>query len=348
MRGAFASALAGSPHKAHAAHMAHTAGAIAARAPRKGRAEIARGAFSQVLAWYALRFMTGWSTAAAAGRVRVALLFIFAAVLSCTIATPAPVFAAGRVQFLSDRLRYPPADGQPDDFRVRTNAALALGATDDADAVGPLCRGLDDPNDLVRQAVAVALKRLARPSAVDCLRRRAAVETVTSAKDKMQSAIEACEAAAGSSSAGPARPEAYVASAKYYVSISPVANATARARAEIEPKVRGAIASRLAELGEYQVAPAGESGEAAKTTIGKRKLKGFYLAVSLDRFDDAGGALRVRIKIAVFSYPGKDLRGEVPAEAALPGAHVGDSGTEDQLIGLVAARAAELFAENFR
>jgi hypothetical protein len=279
----------------------------------------------------------------------MALLFIFAVILSCTIGAPAPVFAAGRVQFLADRLRFPPAEGQPDDFRVRTNAALALGATNDGDAVSPLCRGLDDPNDLVRQAVALGLKRLARPSALDCLRRRWAVETMASAKDKIASAIEACEAAAAPlATATPPRPDTYVAGAKYYVSISPVANGTARPRNEIETMVRGAIASRLGELGEYQIAPSGESSDAAKAALGKRKLKGFYLSVSLDRFDDAGGALRVRVKIAVFSYPGKDLRGEVPAEASMPGARIGDRSTEDQLIGLVAARAAELFAQNFR
>jgi hypothetical protein len=278
----------------------------------------------------------------------MAFLFIFAVVLSCTIAAPAPVFAAGRVQFLADRLRFPPAEGQPDDFRVRTNAALALGATSDGDAVSPLCRGLDDPNDLVRQAVAVALKRLARPTALDCLRRRMAIETVASAKEKIASAIEACESAGAPPAAAPPRPDTYVAGARYYVSISPVANATTRPRADIEALVHGAVASRLGELGDYQVAPPGESSEAAKAAIGKRKLKGFYLAVSLDRFDDSSGALRVRIKIAVFSYPGKDLRGEVPAEASMPGARIGDSSTEDQLIGLVAARATELFAQNFR
>jgi hypothetical protein len=292
--------------------------------------------------------MTGWSTAAAAGRARAAILFIFVVVLSCTIGTPAPVLAAGRVQFLADRLRYPPTEGQPDDFRVRTNAALALGATSDGDAVTPLCRGLEDPNDLVRQAVAIALKRLARPSALDCLRRQAAVESVASAKEQIDSAIQACEAAAGASTAAPPRPDAYVSNAKYYVSISPITNGTTRPRAEIEARARGAIATRLMELGDYQIAPPGESSVAAKAAIGKRKLKGFYLAVTLERFDDSSGALRVRIKIAVFSYPGKDLRGEVPAEAVLPGGRIGDTGTEDQLIGLVAAHAAELFAQNFR
>jgi hypothetical protein len=54
------------------------------------------------------------------------------------------------------------------------------------------------------------------------------------------------------------------------------------------------------------------------------------------------------MKIAVFSYPGKDLRGEVPAGATLPGARPGDKAAEDELIGLVATRAAELFAQNFR
>jgi hypothetical protein len=54
------------------------------------------------------------------------------------------------------------------------------------------------------------------------------------------------------------------------------------------------------------------------------------------------------VKIAVFSTPAKDLRGAVPASATLPGARPGDTAAEDQLLSVVAARAAELFAQNFR
>ena len=54
------------------------------------------------------------------------------------------------------------------------------------------------------------------------------------------------------------------------------------------------------------------------------------------------------MKIAVFSYPGKDLRGEVPSAATAQGTRPGDTATEDQLMGIVAARAAELFSQNFR
>jgi hypothetical protein len=92
----------------------------------------------------------------------------------------------------------------------------------------------------------------------------------------------------------------------------------------------------------------GESNRAARDVTARRKLKGFYLAVSVDQVDDSDGNLRVRLKIAVFSYPGKDLRGEVPAGATLAGARPRDADAENQLIGLVASRAAELFAENFR
>lgn len=284
------------------------------------------------------------------GRSRATAMFVACALVVVAVVAFAsrPALAGGRLQFLADRLKFPPAAGQADDFRVRTNAALALGATNDDDALAPLCGGLEDPSELVRQAVAVALKRLARASSLDCLRARLAVETIPAVKQNIQRAIEACDASAASNGGGPASSDAYVAGARYYVSISPIANGTTRSRAEIEHTVHEAIASRLARSGEYQIAPAGEASDVARSVIAKRKLKGFYLAVSVDKLDYSDGNLRVRVKIAVFSYPGKDLRGEIPAAATSQGARPGDSGGEDQLIAIVATSAAELFAQNFR
>jgi hypothetical protein len=257
--------------------------------------------------------------------------------------------ADGRVAFLAARLKYPPASGQADDFRVRTSAALALGATGADDAIAPLCGGLDDPQEVVRQAVAVALKRLANESSRDCLQGRAGVETNASVKAQIKRALEALDAAggsAGSSGGGEAPPPA--ANAKYYVSVSRITNNTTRSAADVQRIVGGAIASKLSELGEYQIAPTGETNDAAKAALAKRRLKGYYLGVSVDKLDYSDGSLRVRVKIAVFSYPGRDLRGEVPAGATLPGARPGDTGAEEQLMSVVAARAAELFAQNFK
>jgi HEAT repeats len=283
---------------------------------------------------------------------RLALRIVVLAIVVLGVFASGSLLADGRVDFLAERLKYPPAAGQADDFRVRTNAALALGATGDDGAVAPLCAGLGDPSEVVRQAVAVALKRLARASSGDCLRKRAAVEPNSSVKLQIQRALEAIDAASGGgggggSSGGGAAPPT-VSGAKFYVSISPVSNQTTRPGAEVERLVHDAIASKLASLGEYQLAPAGESNADAKAAVAKRKLKGYYLAVSVDKFDYSDGNLRVRVKIAVSSYPGKDLRGEVPAAATLPGARPGDKGAEDQLMGVVAGRAAELFAQNFR
>jgi hypothetical protein len=263
---------------------------------------------------------------------------------------PSTARADGRVPFLAARLQYPPSSGQPDDFRVRTNAALALGATDDDAAVAPLCAGLDDPKDLVRQAVAVALKRLARPSSRSCLQQHLATESSSEAKSQIKKALDVLDAAGSSGSSGGSSPDApaYAANARFYVSVSRITNNTTRSAADVERIVHGAIASKLAELGEYQLAPAGESSTAAKAALTKRNLKGYYLGVSVDKLDYSDGNLRVRVKIAVFSYPGRDLRGEVPASATYPGARPGDSGAEEQLMSVVAARAAELFAQNFK
>jgi hypothetical protein len=139
-----------------------------------------------------------------------------------------------------------------------------------------------------------------------------------------------------------------VAGAKYYVGISPITNGSTRATPDVERVVRDAIASKLSELGEYQLAPTGETPEGAKTALHERSLKGYYLGVSVEKFDYSGGNLRVRVRITVFSYPGRELRGEVPAGATLPGTLPGDHAAEDQLLGVVAARGAELFAQNFR
>src|ERR1700759_563121 len=64
------------------------------------------------------------------------------------VSFPSTARADGRGASLAAPWQPPPTSGQADDFRVRTNAALALGAPDDASAVAPLCAGLDDPKDL--------------------------------------------------------------------------------------------------------------------------------------------------------------------------------------------------------
>jgi HEAT repeat protein len=251
--------------------------------------------------------------------------------------------ADDRTAFLIDRLHYPPSAGASDDPRVRASAALALGTSNDGAAVQPLCQALTDPSDAVRTAVAAALARLGRSEAVDCLKPRLGSETSGSVKAQIQKAIDTLSASGGGSAA-----PAQVANAKFYVALSPVANATSRPQADVDRLVLGAIRAKLAALGKYQLAPASESSDAARAVISSRNLKAYYLSVSLDKFDYSDGNLRVKVKIAVSSYPGKDLKGEVPAGVTQTGVSPGSTSSEDTLMGMAAGRAAELFVQNFQ
>ncbi|WP_394827182.1 HEAT repeat domain-containing protein [Pendulispora albinea] len=268
----------------------------------------------------------------------------------------ASVRAEDRTDFLITRLKYPPAPGVADDYRIRTSAALGLGSLAESErerAITPLCQALADPNDIVRQSVAAALKRLSRPSSASCVRSRLKVESSEQVKLQLQrtlDTLEPVESTASSSSFAPLGPWSpkFVQNARYYVAISPITNNTGRPLEEVERAILPALRGKIESLGGYQLAPAKEGVDAARATITKRKLKGYYLSVSVERFDYAGGNLRVRVKCAVFDYPGKNLRGEVPAGLTQAGVRPNDRSAEQNLMGMAAERAAELFAQNFQ
>jgi hypothetical protein len=245
---------------------------------------------------------------------------------------------ADRVKFLADKLK-------SDDFRVRTNAALALGASNDDLAVDPLCAALADSNEVVRQASAVAMKRLGRSRALGCLKGREGRESNDSVKAAITRAIESISA--GSDSGGGAEEKIKDnPSAKYYIALSTIANSTGRAQPEVESVIVKAMRTKLEAAGTIQIAPKTESAESARETMKRRKMSGFYLAIAVDRFDYSNGNLRVKVKIGVFTYPGKSLLGNVDKTLTKEGVSSGDKSSEDQMLDLAAGLASEQFAQN--
>jgi hypothetical protein len=136
-------------------------------------------------------------------------------------------------------------------------------------------------------------------------------------------------------------------SAKFYVATSAITNNTGRAQSDVDRIVLASVRSKLDTMGKYQIAPTGEDGDSAKSAIAKRKLKGFYLSLSVDKFDYSGGNLRVRVRCSVFTYPGKSLLGEVPSGLTQSGVTQPDKSAEENLMQMAAERAVELFAQNF-
>ena len=264
-----------------------------------------------------------------------------AALLALAVVVGAPTDARAdqeRVKFLSEKMR-------SDDFRVRTNAALALGATNDDTAVEPLCGGLSDSSEVVRQASAVALKRLAKPSAKGCLQAREQVESVEAVKTAIMRAIEAIGGGGDHGGGGDDQIKENP-NAKYYIALSTVANSTGRAQPDVEKVVLHAIRGKLDGAGTVQLAPMKETPDVAKEKMKQKKLKGFYLAIAVDRFDYSDGNLRVKVKIGVFTYPGKSLMGNVDKTLTAQGVSNPDHGSEDKLMEMAAGLASEQFAQN--
>lgn len=269
------------------------------------------------------------------GRVLAAALLTLAVV---GVSTDAHADAE-RVRFLSDKMK-------SDDFRVRTNAALALGQTNDDAAVEPLCGGLTDGSEVVRQASAVALKRLAKPSASGCLKDREKVEGVEAVKTAITRALEAIGGAGGGGDPGGDDVIKENPNAKYYIALSTVANSTNRAQPEVEKLVLRSIRTKLDGAGTVQLAPMKETADNAREKMKQKKLKGFYLAIAVDRFDYSDGNLRVKVKIGVFTYPGKSLMGNVDKTLTAQGVSNPDKGSEDKLMEMAAGLASEQFAQN--
>jgi hypothetical protein len=253
---------------------------------------------------------------------------------------PRPAHAEERVRFLAEKLK-------SDDFRVRTNAALALGVSNEDSAVPPLCGALSDSSDVVRQASAVAMKRLNRSAGIACLKDREGVEPNDGVKVQITRAIEAITANGdGASNSDGDEKVKENANAKYYIALSTVANATGRPQSEVESVVLKALRSKLESAKTMQLAPTKETPSAARSVISKRKLKGFYLAIAVDRFDYSNGNLRVRVKLGIFTYPGKSLIGDSDKTLTKGGIGTADKASEDTLMDLAASLVGEQFAQS--
>src|SRR5262249_44009761 len=162
------------------------------------------------------------------------------------------------------------------DFRVRTQAALALGASDDKAAVEPLCSALDDTNDSVRSAAAAALGRLKNPKGLPCLKSHLG-ESSASVLSVIQRSAKALQGGK------PGTPPAPGPNDSVYVAIGPVSDKTGRGDKSVSDAVRAIIQDKLLSLQGYAVAPAGESSSAAKKVIRKHgSLKGFMVRTRVD------------------------------------------------------------------
>jgi HEAT repeats len=215
------------------------------------------------------------------------------------------------------------------DFRIRTQAALALGASKSRRAVEPLCSSLEDPNATVRAASAAALGRL-RLGGSECLQKRFANETSDTVKSAIQRALD----------------PVFTSETKFYLAIGKVTDKTGRTGDEVDGIVHNAMAEAAIALPVFAVAPSGETLADAKRRLAPHSgVKSYFLSPRITAPDYSNGNLTVRLEIAMFSYPDKALIGNFTTKLTEPGVSAPDKDSENDLIKTAGERALDKFSQ---
>lgn len=217
-----------------------------------------------------------------------------------------------------------------DDFRVRTQAALALGASVDARAVAPLCSALSDPNRTVRIASATAISRL-RKGGADCLERQLQVERDEAVLSALRRSLDRLNGIEPEPAIGPGT--------RIFVALEKVAGP-----ARLDDPVRAAFVKGALGRSDVAFAPRGLTPDEASTLLKKfPAAKAFLLSPKLNRPTYEGGMLQVKISVAILTYPGHALMGSFSKSAGMSGVSNPDQQSENELVVTVAEESMKQF-----
>lgn len=240
-----------------------------------------------------------------------------------------PAHADPRTEYLVNQLK------TSDDYRVRTQAALALGASGDAAAMDPLCKGLADSNAAVKTAAAAALGRLGRAEAATCLKAAKTKEKDASILTQIDQSIE--KLAGGGDKPAPPGPNT-----KFYVAIQ-ITNRTTRPTPEIEKIVRVALQQKIVNASGFAVAPRDETVPQGTKIVKGKNLKGYLLMASVEAPEYKNGNLNVTVSVTMWTYPDKALKAQFAPKLTMDRTPSQDVPGENELMKLASESAAQSF-----
>jgi hypothetical protein len=229
------------------------------------------------------------------------------------LAMPSLAQVDARVAFLTKQLE------KGKDPRARSQAALVLGATEEPEAVRPLCSGLADPSEVVRAAAAKGLATLRESTGLDCLKKHQEKDAATLVA--IREAIKALEEFK-------ARPP------RFYVDLLAVKDKTGSLPPELVKITEERLKRRLIQTGAL-LAPPKEAKKAAQGVLKKHNISGYRFSAEIQNTEGGG----LRIAVLCLSYPDLALLGQIDVQAA-------GAGPADLLKALV-PRAIEDLAQTF-
>jgi len=271
---------------------------------------------------------------------RRARRIVFAGLLGMgsILATTHESNADSKTAFLAEQLR------KNSDFRVRLDAALKLGMSDDAAAVKPLCGCLDDGSEVeaVRVSCAAALGKLKKPGGDTCLNEHKSDKS-SKVREQVTTSLKALGGSATPAASGAVKcPDPPAGGkAKYYVGVA-VTNKTTRPDSDIKPIVEQAVACKLQSMGRFKLAADTDAAKMA-AAVAKDKLDGYYLKVSVEPFQYAGGNLTVKMLLTIMTHT-RDLKGEI-TKTLTTSASGPSKSDEDELITMAGGKLSDEFGK---
>ncbi len=212
------------------------------------------------------------------------------------------------------------------DFRVRTQAALALGASGSARAVVPLCRGLNDPSQSVRAAAAAALGKL-RKGGLKCLQRRIRSEGHEAVRAALRRAVVQLS-----------HPDAFALKpgTRLVVQLGETKQEGPLAAPLAARHASASLAASFRALEDAVVAPP-EAAEASilQALAGHDEVRALYLLPKI-QVRDSDGTLRLELEVTLFVLEGRTLLGTARKKLAMPDTRASDQASLRELIEMAA------------
>ncbi len=256
------------------------------------------------------------------------------------LASPITHAQSSKTSFLADQLKNNP------DFRVRVDAALKLGTSDDAAGIKPLCTCLADQSETeaVRVACAAALGKLKKPGGDECLKKN---EKDSSAKvrEQVATSIKALGGGTAGAATGTVKCKDPPGSGKpkYYVGVG-ISNKSGRPDTDIKPLVESQVVCKLQSMGRFRMAPDGETDpKKMGAAVSKDKLDGYFLTLSVEPIKYDGGSLKVSMKLTIMTHA-RELKGELGKSLSVGGFSSPSKPDEDDLIKMAAEKLVNDFA----
>lgn len=275
----------------------------------------------------------------APSRPKTLLIATLAAV--AMLVAPALRAQSSKTTFLADQLKKNP------DFRVRVDAALKLGTSDDPQGIKPLCGCLGDQSETeaVRVACAAALGKLKQPGGDECLKKNAS-DSSAKVREQVTTSLKALGGGGSGGTSGGAvkcKDPPGGGKAKYYVGVG-ISNKTSRPDPDIKQLVESQVVCKLQAMGRFKVAPGDETDpKKMGVAVTKEKLDGYFLTVSVEPIKYDGGTLKVSMKLTIMTHT-RDLKGELGKSLSIPGVSSPSRSDEDDLIKMAAEKLVNDFA----